>query len=604
MRRLTPLALIIIALHSAGAQEPVRQSAAPQSAAQQIQAGMQHGAALECDQHWDDALALYESLYKKFPGHVSVYNRLKELCFRTGRLHRLKLLMAEQKRLKPGDPLMVATEGRVALIESGWDAALAVWNAGLKRHPKDAGLVSRIAGIMLRQRRYDEATALYLSRRPFYNKPDIFALNLANLYAARFQYGRATAELLIYLEAHPRQHRLIESLLLRYNLSGAYLDQIVAVLEPASQSNPALKRLLAAVWLKAGEADKALALLEDALSGDAVKDGAQQWFAFAGKALRGGHARVAALAFGRLARDFPAHREAETLRGLAQSAEAQGDYERAAAVWADGARRLSTSGFGAEALWRQAEITRDRLDQPKEALALLQTLQEHYPRSAQAQRAVLESGRCYLLMNRLEAADSLFAIALTRSGAKGSARWVRAVVEGAQTAFYRHRFDAALTVLSPLLKIKLDDTAVKEPLLNDGLALRRFISRYRRADLPGLMRWASAALAQRQHRNDAAVVLLDSLSASPLASEALWAAAALLAESESWEASKTRLEKLLNQPAGAVAIDEVLWLHGQVSERLHRRTAAVQSYERILVDSPYSPRLEAARQRIRALEEM
>lgn len=602
MRRLTPLALIVVALHWAGAQVPVRQSAAQQSAAQQIQAGLQHGAAMERDQHWDDALALYESLYQKFPGHVSVYNRLKELCFRTGRLDRLKLLMAEQERLKPGDPLMAATAGRLALIESGWEDAVSVWDAGLKRHPRDAGLVSRIANIMLRQRRYDEATALYLSRRPFFNKPELFALNLANLYAARFQFGPATAELLTYLKVHPRQYRLIESLLLRYNLTGAYLDQIVAVLEPAAKANPAVKRLLASVWLKAGEADKALAFMDEALSDRAVKDRAQQWFAFAGKALRGGHARVAALAFGRLSRDFPAHREAETMRGLAQSAEAQGDYEKAAAVWADGARRLSASGFGAEARWQQARLVRDHLNRPGEALALLQSLQEKYPRSAQAQRAVLESGRCYLLMNRLEAADSLFAQAIAPS-AKGSAPWVRAVVEGAQTAFYRHRFDAALAVLSPLLKIKLDDTALKEPLLNDGLALRRFISTYRRADLPGLMRWASAALAERQHRHEQAVELFDSLSESPLAAEAVWAAATLLAKSEAWQASKTRLETLLNQSTGAVAIDELLWLHGQVSERLHRAPEAVKSYERILVDSPYSLRVEAARQRIRALEE-
>lgn len=572
------------------------------SAQAQIAAGLQQGAVLERASQTDQALALYRFLYRSYPGDAAVYGRFFEFCLSSGRVDLADSLLTVQRRLYPDDDLHDVNRGRIALARGDEAQAMALWTAALDARPTDANLVIRVAGLLIQQRRLDDALALYRSRQPLFPaKPEVFSLHLASLYALRFEFAEATQELMCYLAMHPQQGRLVEGLVLRYNLTGAYLEQIVGVLEASSKTLPEARRILAAVWLEAGEPDQALALETEVLSRVSKKEAQDRWFAFATQALGKGYAKTAQSAFTRLTREFPGFRQAETLRGLAQAAEVQRNFAEALEAYGEIVRSQSKSGLAPEALWRMALIRRDSLDQPRRALALLDSLRRDHPHSTQARAADLETGRCHIRLGDLAGADTSFS-RVQKGQAPGTPLWVQGVVEGARTAFYRGRFDTAQEGLDALIHTELNAEGLRDPLLNDGLALRRFIARYRSSQPQALRVWGRAELALRQGNLSLAVAGYDSLTVTPLAGEALWAGAQIAVQQTDWDAAEARIASIIQNHSEFTQLDEALWLAGRVAERRGDQALAMQRYERILVDYPHSLRLEVARSRLLDLE--
>ena len=194
---------------------------------QDMQSRLKIAQELQVSGRIEEAIEIYESLYSESPRNVVVYSRLKDLYFQSHSYEKARRIIEERMTVSPSDPGLAVALAQIDYREGRTKAALKAWHEALERMPNRASIYSIVAATMLTERLMDEACEVYLLGRKRIGKPDLFALQLANLYGARMEFGMAAAEILLYWETHPKQNAIVESTLLRYPKTERVVKHVV-----------------------------------------------------------------------------------------------------------------------------------------------------------------------------------------------------------------------------------------------------------------------------------------------------------------------------------------------------------------------------------------
>lgn len=565
---------------------------------------------LEKSGQWEEALRIYEELYMQAPGNIIVFNGLRNLCIRTLRYERALELIEDRRKRYPNDESLEVSLAQVHYKMGRQKEALTRWQEVLDRHPKQESIYQRVANAMIQERLLDEAIEVYLLGRKRIGKRDLFVFNLANLYGASIEYGKATEELLRYLETHPKQTSLIEREVLRYPKTERVIREIESRLKKAIASTSddlGLRRILVSVYLRAEHYQKGLEAAREMERLTEEKKQGEALYRFGQGAFRSGAPGVAEKAYQEILSFYPDFSlKDQTLFGLAQSYQAQENFKEAVAAYQRIFDEFKRSPLASRALYRKGLIQRDELYDLTGAEKTFRTLIEHFPSSREGNDGRLELGGCLIAQGDLDRAEEIFQQAMDKTQKKGGSPWVRALVRLADMNYLRGRFDRVLTLLEELSTEKTDPEAVQDPFMNDGLKLRLFVEEHSKRHPESLRLLAVGELLERQRRYDQVLQVLDSLITGwpedPIVADALYKKGEIEIQLGRFREGLICFDSLrMRYPTNLLA-DRALERIGWVYERMGEKQQAVEQYEALLVEYPQSFLIDEIRRRIRRIE--
>lgn len=565
---------------------------------------------LERLERLEEAKSLYEILYNQAPDNVTVFNRLRNLYLRIQAYEQALELIEERKRRHPHDSNLEIAAAHVCYKMGKHEEAVTRWNKILDQKPKQASIYQGIASVMIQERLLDEAIDVYLLGRRRIGKDDLYVFNLANLYAARMDYGEAAEELLRYLEMNPKQVSLVETHLFKYSKTKGAIREIENKLKKAISSRPNdlnLRRIMVSFYIKANRYKEGLKatreleqLIEEKKQGEAL-------FRFGREVFRSGASEEAVNAYMEILAVYPRFsRRDQVVFGLAQCYEAQRKLKDAVTAYQMIIDDLESSQLGSQSLYRKGMIEKDDLFDLERAEETFRMLLEKFPSSRESTVGRLELGSCYVAQGDLDKAEAIFRKVLNQSDKKKDGNWVRSLIHLADVAYLRGRFDEALSLLKEISAAGKTANVTENPALNDGLRLRLFLEEYFHRCPELLTLFANGDFWIRQRLFNRALAVLDSLITGwpeePINAEALFMKGEAEIQLGRFRHGLSSFDTLLDRFPTSLLADQAVERTGWIYEKMGEEEKALRQYELLLVTYPQSFLIDEIRQRIREIE--
>jgi tetratricopeptide (TPR) repeat protein len=566
---------------------------------------------LEAAGRHEEALTLYKNLYARDPVNMVVYNRLKAAYLRTGKLDQAETLIRSRLETTPDAPILIIELAQVIYRSGRHETALKMWNEQLELHPRQTSLYQAIANIMVQERRIDDAIEIYLKGRKNTGTQNLFVFSLANLYAARNEYGRAAEELINHLKIQPQQAGLVESYLLRYPASRNVIIEVEEILVEAIEDRPkepGLKRILANLYMKAGLYKKAFRATRELEAVMDKKHQGEALFRYAEEVFRNGRLNDAEAAYQMIIDKYPNFRHApKAYLGLARILESEDQFDKAAEMYGQIAELFSGRIAGREALFRLGKIQLGILNNGPDAMNTLKKLTTQYSGSSEARDAQQLIGESLIQLGNSRDAEAHYRALVEKEEKKRGQYWVRALVGLSKLYYYLGRFEDALAELSALDDGPVIDESIQDTMLNDALKLKLFISEYSQLNPSGLRMFSRAQLLVKQGAHKAATRSLDSLITlhpeKPLAAYGLMERGLGFLSRKAYKAAIADFDSLNKQFPGSYQADQALERAGFAFEKLRQDRQAIDRYEALLLRNSRSYLAGLVRERIRKIEE-
>ncbi|MBN1781775.1 tetratricopeptide repeat protein [bacterium] len=581
------------------------------SGAQDIGQLLRLGTEYETAGHWKQARQLYESMLLDNPDHPLIIDRLKSLYIRTFAFDDARNLLENEIRRNPGRVSLEVDLAHVIFLTGNEKDALDRWYTLLKRHEFDAGIYPLIADVMTDERLYDKAADVYLLARKNLRNNTLYAVNLAQLYAAQLNFRDASRELVLYLNRNRNQLHYVKSVYLRFPVSSRVLTQLEEPILDAVEKNPDalfLYQLLTAVYEHHGLYDKALKMILALEKRPAKENRGNALFSFAETVFTQGAVQEAKTAYLEILTSYPRfqHRN-QVLIGLAKCYEAEENPEKAVSLYQQIADEYPDRGFSASALLRKGLIQRDALFDVRGAVQTFQYLIRQYQGSSEHGTAELELASCYLKLNQCDSASILLNKNVSDPVSRSSGHRMQSLFLLAQSQYFQGSFSNALTWLDSLSAGKWLSDSFQHPLVNDALRLRFFIKQHQERYPVQLQRISHADFLIFQRKFDQALVILDSLTAgkwtAPIQADASFRIGSTTLSMNRYTAALNHFQKIPDTFPHHYLADQAIERCGTIYEKMGQKKSAVNQYERLLTDYPHSLFADEARNRIRILEQ-
>ncbi|MDX1530680.1 MAG: tetratricopeptide repeat protein, partial [Rhodothermales bacterium] len=529
-------------------------------------------------------------------------------------------LVEERMERAGAAPNLYAELGALHFDAGDLDAAHRAWADAIAAAPQDPSAYRQVYAQQVAKRLYPEARDALLQGRERLGDPDLFRVELAELFARTEGYAEALQEWAALVAQDEQQLHFVRSRI------GRLLDQAGA----AEAFADALDRLIReeplvlayrdlSAWLNAERGD-----FEAALDATRALDrlrGAegQALFAFAESALAADAFGPARKAFDLILQNHPESPAAPlALLGSAVLHEQEGLALGEQAVDGDGLRvpaphfdraleryrqvleRYPNHPRYPFALHRLAQLQKDVFRDYAEAERLLNEVLTRFARGAAAAEARLDLGELALMRGDLHTARRHFT-AVEENERIGEAA-ERARLELARLELYEGAFDTALARAQAMNRNTATDVA------NDAIALKLLVTEGQGPDslnVP-LRTYARAQLLLRQHRPADALAAADSVLATApqhaLADDAAFLRAEALRAARRPAEALSVLAALPQRYPESHLADRALFLAAEIQERdLGDADAAMAAYADLLARYPGSLLAPEARARIRRL---
>lgn len=566
------------------------------------------------------AIAVLEDLLAEDPHSLPVLESLKAAYVADGRLDEAIGLLRQSLAQQGPSPSLLAELGGLYLQRGDRAAAEEAFRQAVNAAPDHAPTYRVLYAVLIQHRLWEQARDILLAGRQRLGQPDLFRVELAELYSRSNQHAEALEEWAGLLAESPTRLSFVQGRI------GRMLDQEAA--GPAFQS--ALDRLIRreptrlayrrlAAWLAAEMGDFATGLnhvralnrlaresgesllqfAESALQA-AAYDVAEEAFALVLELHPRGPAAPAALLSSALLHEKRAEQANERRRRHAGERQVPHHYGEAARRYEAFIERHPTSAALPVAMQRLAELKRDVFHDFARAEELLDAILNRFPGEDHGVEARFALGELAILRDDLTAAR----IAFTRlqNQLRVGEQAERARFQLALLDFYEGNFEMALSRLNAMQRNPATDKA------NDAIDLRLILTEHRG---PGslatpLHAFGRAELRLRQHRPDEALLELDLLAAShpdhgiaPLVRFRRAHALRLLNQPQDALDDLTALPE--NYPQSYLA-ERALFLAAEILERdLGDHARAIETYLSLLTRYPGSLLAPEARTRIRRL---
>lgn len=556
---------------------------------------------------YERAAQVFGVLYAKNPHNVAAYQGVRRNLLRLGRLDELAAVI--KGRLSAGD-LQAQVDWAELLYRSGQEKeALREWNRVLQEHPRNINAYELVAVSLTENRLLDEAIGVYRQARDQMGRPSLFALQLADLYAARLNFREATRENLLFLRENPQQWGVVQSRVGSYATDAQGVADAAEVITQELATSPhqlQLRRVLASLWVRSRrwplafedfvEIDRLVAETERTRGALGA-----ELFGFAETARQEGAYDIAEQAYALLLARYPGSPLA--LRAEFQRAvllKETGRYQAAIDGFIAVGDRYRRSREGCAALLEAASIYLSFMRDPANCQLLLRRLLEECRAGNEQSNALLLLGDARVAAGDIPGAWEAYRQAsLLRASAADETAQVAQFKMG-ELAFLTGDVDSATAILSRVA------SQGSGRVVNDALELLLLLNE-NCDDGAALKTFAQACMLRRQWQKQRALQLLEGLvqqqPAPAIADEAWMEIASIHTEEGTYEKALRAYDRvyrgLLDSRLRELALKRKAEL---LEQHLADEAGAARAYEELLVTFPASVYVEQVRKRLRALD--
>lgn len=531
----------------------------------------------------EEAIDIYEELYRNYPQDLRVLHRLANAYSATERYDELIRIAQEALRFNPGNALMFRYLGQAYLKKGDKRRGVEVAERIIELDPKKKSNYHIAAFLLSSANLLDEAATVYLRGRKVLGDEGLFVRELAAIYQRNGNYQKATSELLSLLEANPRQALWVEREMKSMLRKGGSQD-VVGVLERETEKEapPQVHRILGDIYLSQGRYEDASREYERSGGTDALLQLGRM-------AEEEGLFDTALTTYRRVldnSRDQRVKAEASlrigaSLRRLGRFEEALKALESAASTYPP---------IWGEAVYGMGHIYLEDLKEPRKAAAKFEEVLEK-----QVEKKSVDAGLslvdCYLSMGDLRSAEET--CQRLSSLSPHSATFLLAEVN-----YYEGDFDAALKLYGEVV-----EKYKEREVVNDALERILLIGESERE---GLEDFAKAELSGIERRYDEGIDLLRKLigkNAYPsLAPRATFLMGDLFKEKEeAHQAIGAYQDVIDNFPESSLCPYARLEIGEIYATELGDREKGIEQLEALLMEYPSSILCELVRERIEEL---
>ncbi len=577
---------------------------------QDINEKLQYAQQLEKSGQLEEAVVIYEDLYQKYPDNETVFNQLRKMYLDRQEYGKAIDLIETHLGIKPSDPELEISLAQVYFRMGEEEEAHKRWNQLVDRYPKQVYIYQMVANAMAEERLWDDAIDIYLLGRNRIGIDDLFVFDLANLYGAKIEYGKATEELIRYLILNPQSGTLVESQILRYPKTERIINDIVRQFEKAIDTNPSnleFRRILVSVYLYAGRYQEGfITTCELEMLTEQEKQG-EALFRFGNEAFQSGEKEEAEKAYLEILKYYPHCSVKEyVLFDLAHCYEAQNRFQEAIETYERIYQEYPKSPLVHQVLYQKGLIQMTEIFDLPGAVTTFRRIIGQNPSGSYSDEARLALGNCMIGQGDLDQAEKIITEVFEKSWEMKGNLEINALVRLAEVHYLQGQFEEALSLLKNLAPERMDVELMQDPILNDGLNLRIFIEEHFHQPLEPLMLFVRAEFFERQRKYSQAIIVLDSLihlySDESIVADALFKKGEINIRTESFHESLLSFNAFLSRFPKSVLSDHAVERMGWIYEKIGDQEKALRQYENLLVVYPYSFFSDEIRQRIRKIE--
>ncbi len=574
---------------------------------------------LEMRGEYERALDLYLELFSRYPEYNPFYDGAVRCFFAAGKLDEgyswvdslkadllrstqpANLTAIEKERLGS----LIVDQGRFLGKKGDREDALQCWEEIYAVPGLSSASFYRLFNAYLDIRFPEGLDDMVEKARRATGNPTLLAAALARFNADRGQIEQAVEEWLRLMQYQPRQAESIKRSILGLPEDENAREQVETALKAAlsrREIKPDVMELLALFYFRNRQWEEAYKYVKKA--DRLVGNQGLSLLGFAENLTAEGQYDLALNVLNDLEKSHPDLSGAPSaLLCRARTLEGKGDVAQADSVYSLLTESdLLQTNEAQQALLLQARLRLEKRHDPQAARRLLEGARKRLPRLRDSGEITILIGDTYLAQRDLEEARQTYLQASGRGRSKRPEIRSRALINAAQVDFYAGRFEQAVE--------KLKEASRQDPdgnLTNDALDLLQLINDDA-SDSTRLLLFAQAELENRLGNSTAAeslyVKIAGETGVNDLAERSLLKLARLRTADGRHQAAAAALEEALERFPGSLRAPENLLLLGDIYRTALGDSAKAQEmYEKILVDYPKSLQVDAARRRLRQLEQ-
>ncbi len=559
--------------------------------------------------NYEQALPLYLKSYQAGKSNFILINNIQECYENLKQYSDLIAFLKDVIRKNPGNLEYRVKLGRAYYLNGQPEKAYALWDSLLQTYPKNIYLYRSLGANLLQLRLYDRAIKVYQAAIKNIPRQKSLYREIALIYRAQLDYGRALENYLNYYKAFPSQFGYIRSQIIAMSSDTSAIVPMIRVLQEYQQHNKSLlgvNELLADMFLRQQKFGKGfdvyLALYKKTHESNYL-------YRFVNKASNAGAYDYAVKALRVLMQEA----ENQKRRQLFQLELARNYYQ-----WA---QQLAVGGNEKEALKKvkKAQVFAEALIQSKPrsgywwaacdlngdiALQYYQDVDQAiywYKKVLTTRidirskdRTRLKLAQCYLLKGELGK------VLKTLNAVQSSMYADLVQFKKAEILFYQGKLSAARQAFQ-----KLSQTLSPEDSLANNVMERLLLLNYSVRDSAVLVRYARAEMLVRQKKLSEAARIFENLeqTQSDLSARCGEQAVALFIKLGKFGRAEALIQKIENDYPNYVNNDRLYFLLASARQKEKRWQEAFETYQALISKYPDSFYLERARENARRIRE-
>ena len=513
----------------------------------------------------------------------------------------LEKVIRKQLSKTPDDPSLLAELGEARYLQKDETGADSLWNLALEKGKSSEAIYRTVADTKLRYGLYDDAVSIYLRGRKNLGKPDLFSFELAGIYEAQREYGKAVDEYLIQSTDMADKLSFIEIKVRGFIEDSASVDEIVKTINKNIALTPErteLYEILGEIYIKKGQMDEALQCYKTI--GSKQKDDGQSLVRFAGRcydskayttAINAADEYLKTTQKGAF-KDMAYLIKAKSQQASGLDNEALANFRTLSSTTPD-YRIKDEANLDIGVIYAQKKGECDSaLDAWSEALRTVRT-------AAIQNQERAEMAICYLKKDQTASAESLLTLSATSGLMDDNIE--RAIFLLGDIAFYKGNLDSAGQIFNGMLAKNPNGAYANDALMRlDVIALVSDDS-----SKPYITKYADAMKKQvvGEPLQGAAILAGDDFSSTPIAEQALFYSSTFYARGGGNQDAMAGFKKYIEKYPDGLYIDRAYLGLGDIYiQDISTYPDAKAAYNKILESYPNGAVTEQARQKLQMLE--
>ena len=208
---------------------------------------------LEKRHNYDDALRIYQDIYKKNLRNMAAIAGIKNCYIELQQYAILIQFLEKVVQEQKGMSNWHVDLAEAYFLNNEREQAFSLWGRFLQQNKTDPSAYRLVAGTMVRQRLFDEAILIYTKAIHDLKRQEILHVDIANLYRAQLNYEKACEHYLQYYIKFPKQFTFVQRQLLLLSNKGNKNSLVTDAILSFLRQNPdqiKIKEILAGIYLK------------------------------------------------------------------------------------------------------------------------------------------------------------------------------------------------------------------------------------------------------------------------------------------------------------------------------------------------------------------